>query len=157
MTSKQNFYETTGSRCQYGHATPKILWVFQDTGKSCQKENHTLLHRVSSPWRTFTQESPWRTSPTTSQGTHLASKNSEKKSVLSKTAPKQSQGGKNARWSAGFPYHTDWIQLAPLRLFTETLEISSYIANVILNQSSVSSTKGLSHSSLTWNSHLTGV
>lgn len=101
------------------------------------------------PMKNVTQESPWRTSPTTSQGTHLASKNSEKKSVLSKTAPKQSQGGKNARWSAGFPYHTDWIQLAPLRLFTETLEISSYIANVILNQSSVSSTKGLSHSSLT--------
>lgn len=100
------------------------------------------------PMKNVTGESPWRTSPTTSQGTHLASKNSEKKSVLSKTAPKQSQGGKRTLCGQfAFPTTQIGFNRLPSDCLQRPLRSLLYIANVILGQPSVSSTKGLSRSS----------
>lgn len=91
MTSKQNFYETTGSWCQDGHATPETLSAFQDTGKSCQEENHTLLHWVSSLGRSLLGSLPVGPPQLHLNETHRASKNTRKRSVLFKTDPKHNQ------------------------------------------------------------------
>lgn len=46
------------------------------------------------PVKNFTNKSHWRTSPTTSQGTHLASKNTGKTSAISKAVWKPRSQGK---------------------------------------------------------------
>lgn len=128
--------------------------MFQDSGKRLSEgEPHTSsLSKL--PGKNFTNKSHWRT-PTISQGAQLASKNSKKKSVLSKTVSKRNQEAKGKRG------HCGQFAFLPRRLGSTCLSqtlygpIRSLLTKVnIISAYQVTITEGLNHSPLTGNSCL---